>query len=104
MNHISNVLDPIGWVLLFLGWLMYWLKNLNQAKKDSKGNPQWFSLFINDNLFEIPVSVVSCLVLALLADSIPPDIMDMKGKLSILIVGYSASSILNGLITNFKKS
>lgn len=107
LSEIGHSLQPIGWVLLVLGWLMYWLKNLNAARQTNKqlgtaGKIDWIRIFFADNFIEIPVSILSCLVLAILAPSIPPSLMDMRGMLSIFMVGYTASSMLNGLITTGK--
>lgn len=95
-------MDAISWILLFSGWLLYWLQKLNQYRIEKKGEP-FAKFFFKDNMFEIPTSVIACLVLAILGDSIPPDLLDMHGRISTLIVGYSASSILNSLITMGKR-
>jgi hypothetical protein len=104
ITQISNNLEPIGWVLLFLGWLLYWFKQLDTVRSANKGKGAkvWAPLFFADNIFEIPTSLLACFVLVILGKDIPTDLIDLKGKLSILLIGYSSSSILNGLITKFK--
>lgn len=100
IKEISHSLDPMGWVLLFLGWIMYWFKKMDETRK---AKPEgWFAFFVSDNTLEIPISALSCLVLAILADEIPTDLIDMKGKLSIFFIGFGASSFLNGMLTKAK--
>lgn len=101
VKTIEGNLSPIGWTLLFFGLLFYWLKNLNAARLAATGKP-YLADFWNDNYFEIPTSLLSCVVLAIMSPQIPPTLMDMTGYLSIFLVGYSASSILNGLISGVK--
>ncbi len=102
-SHFIPNMDSIGWILLFCGWLLYWFKVLNEARiKAGKGNP-YIGQFKDDNIFEIPTSVIACFVLAILGNSIPADLLDMHGRISTLLIGYSSSSILNSLITMAKK-
>ncbi len=96
-------MDSIGWILLFCGWLLYWLKVLNACRMAAgKGNP-FASNFWQENMFEIPTSIVACLVLAILGNAIPSELLDMHGRISTLLIGYSSSSILNSIITMAKK-
>ena len=95
-------MDTIGWVLLFCGWLLYWLKELNACRIGNKNGP-FLTKFWQSNMFEVPTSLISCFVLAILGNSIPPDLLDMSGRISTLLIGYSSSSILNSLITMGKK-
>lgn len=106
LQGIQSDLTPTGWFLLFLGWLMYWLKGFNAARLLAKGIPfgTWTSAFWQDNFLEIPISAISCLVLAILAKDMPTSMIDLHGTLAVFIVGYTSSSVLNGLITMSKKS
>lgn len=99
-NLIPNV-DTLGWILIFCGWLLYWLKILNETR--IKNGDKYIGIFWKENFTEIPTSVVACVVLAILGDSIPSDLLDMHGRISTLLIGYSSSSILNSLITMAKK-
>ena len=102
-HELSDSLDAMGWLILFIGWLLYWLKKMDEEKRKAKveNRSGWFGAFVEDNSFECPISLIACVILALLSSSIPKDIIDMSGRLSVFIVGYSASSILNGLLTKF---
>ena len=100
--EISHSLTPMGWVLLFLGWLMYWLKKLKEMQMAEKGNDAWFSKFIKENIIESIISVVSCLALAIFSKEIPAELMDTQGLISVFLIGYGASSILNSIITQAK--
>jgi hypothetical protein len=104
-TEIANTMDAMGWALMFLGWLLYWIKKLDEVKGSYKkeNKPDWFAAFKSDNGFEILTSIVSCFALAILSAEIPTDIIDMKGRISVLIIGYSSSSIINGLITKGKQ-
>ena len=101
ISTIQSDLDATRWMLLFFGWLMYWLKTMNSSRTQYAGAP-FLMAWWKDNFIEIPSSVIACFVLAMLAREIPTDLIDLKGLLSVFITGYSSSSILNGLITNFK--
>jgi hypothetical protein len=107
MNNIDQIkssLDFVGWTLLFLGWVLYWLKNLdNERRKDTRSF--WSApvkQFLLDNVIEIPISAIACLVIAILSNDIPADIIDLHGRISILLAGYSSSSILNSLLSYCK--
>ena len=100
-QFIPNM-DLMGWLLLFCGWTLYWLKTLNQSRIDSKGQP-YMPTFLKNNAIEIPTSIISCFVLAILGNDIPSELLDMHGRISTLMIGYASSSILNGLITMSKK-
>ena len=104
-EQLYNSLDALGWVLLFGGLLLYWLKTFDQVRTKNKGRSIYFITqeFINDNFIEFPTSIVSCFLLAFLAPHIPTDVIDLKGYLSLLLIGYGGSSALNGLITKIKK-
>lgn len=105
MQSVAPGIDGVGWLLLFLGWLLYWLKEINEYRtRKVEGN--YVVVFWTDNVFEIPISLLSCLILAILSDTIPPELVNMHAKISTLFLGYGSSSILNGLITagkNLKK-
>ena len=104
LTNIVQAITPVGWVCLFLGWLMYWLKKLDDARLSNKGQPIKYYLTIwgQDNWIEIPSSAISCLVLALLGTEIPTSLLDMRGLVSLFLVGYANSSILNKVITRIK--
>lgn len=101
---ITNSTDMMGWTLLFLGWLLYWGKKLKEMQLVNKGISIkiWIATFFLDNLFEIPISLGSCIALVLLAPYIPSDVIDLHGKLSLFLVGFGGGSLLNGLITQGK--
>lgn len=105
-NQIVHSLDTTGWVLMFLGWLLYWLKQLDKARR-SDTRSTWsvpVLMFLSTNAFEIPISLVGCLVIAMLGAEIPADLIDLThGRLACLISGYSASSVVEGLIGYRKK-
>lgn len=106
--QIANSLDYVGWVLLFLGWAIYWLKTADAYIKDKRKNSRLATFeaigsFFSNNFIEIPTSLLTCLALAILAPYVPKELMDMQGKISIFITGYFSSSALNSLITKYKK-
>ncbi len=102
IHSIQGALEPLNWFLLYLGLLMYWLNKLN-AKRQEVNGVDFLTAFWKDNIIEIPSSIAACLVLAIISQSISTDLLDMHGSLSIFMVGYSSSSVLNGLITAAKK-
>lgn len=105
IDEITQSVDAIGWLLIFLGWLMYWLKKLDEERMEHKVKGiigSWHSVFISENIFEIPISLIACFVLVILAPSIPTDLIDLNGKISNFLIGFAGSSILNGLITKSK--
>lgn len=104
-TQLYNSLDLLGWVLLFGGLLLYWLKKFDEIRMKNKSRSVYFicQAFINDNFVEVPISIVSCLLLAFLSPHIPTSVIDLKGYLSLLMTGYAGSSILNGLISKYKK-
>lgn len=106
LSAIKNSTDSMGWILLFLGWLLYWGKKIKEVQVINKGISIriWFSAFLLDNLFEIPISFLSCVALVLLSPFIPPDVIDLHGKLSLFLVGFGGGSLINGLITQGKNS
>ena len=83
---------------------MYWLKKLDDARLSNKGQSikYYVSIWGQDNWIEIPSSAISCLVLALLGTEIPTSLLDMRGLVSLFLVGYANSSILNKVITRIK--
>ena len=104
-TQLYNSLDLLGWVLLFLGLILYWLKKFDEIRMKNKGRSVYFitQTFFNENFIEVPVSVISCFALALLSPHIPTSVIDLKGYLSLFLAGYGGSSVLNGLITKIKK-
>ena len=83
-------------------------KVLDELRKENKlkgvlDKTKWWNDFKSENILEVPISLISLFVLALLAAEIPPDLIDMRGRISILAMGYANSSIVNGLITKFKR-
>lgn len=104
ITSIAQALSAMGWICLFLGWLMYWLKKLDDVRLSNKGVPikQYVSIYFGDNWIEIPSSAIACLVLALLGTEIPTSLLDMRGLVSLFLVGYANSSILNKVITRMK--
>lgn len=98
-TQIVNSMDAMQWLLMFLGWFAYWLKELNTLRR-SKGF-RWSLLraYISLNIFEIVSSILALVIVPLLADEIPPTLIDLNGKIAVFIVGYSCTSILNGLIS-----
>lgn len=107
IETIANSVDATGWILIFTGWLMYWMKKMDEKRMEQKRNrisetKFWVSSFIQDNLFEVPTSLIACFVLVIFAPSIPPDLIDLNGRISNFLIGFAGSSILNGLITKSK--
>lgn len=100
-HSIQSSLDAQHWLLLFFGWLMYWLKAMNTVRMMQADKP-FFTKFWADNSIEVPTSALACIVLAMMASGIPTDMIDMKGTLAVFLTGYSSSSILNGIITSAK--
>mgnify|MGYP003342738218 FL=1 len=104
-HQITGSLDSIGWFLLFLGWLMYWLKGLDELRKANKVfNFALIKDFFTQKVFEILISVLSLLAVAIMSDEIPSTLIDLKGNISLFLAGYASSSILNGLLSYRKKS
>ena len=103
-QEISQALTPLLWVLLIIGWLMYWLKKLNQTRiaKADLGVLGYLQCYVSENWIEIPTSLLCCLTLALNAD-LPPSTMDtVFTKISVFMMGYSNGSIINTVITSQK--
>lgn len=102
---IKNSLEPLQWFLMLLGCFMYWLKTLNTKAQAMKGvsRKAILSAWAEDNFIEVPTSVLSCVVLAVIGADIPTEMIDLHGKLAVFIAGYSSSSILNGVITTGKQ-
>ncbi len=100
ITQIAQNMDTMGWLLLFLGWALYWLKQLDTARR--KDTTSFFSVplkdFFKSNMIEFPISAIACLIIAILANNIPPELIDLRGRISILLAGYSSSSILSGLL------
>lgn len=104
-NQITGALDSIGWFLLFLGWLMYWLKGLDDLRKSNKDfSGSILKNFFMQKIFEIPISALSLLAVAIMSDEIPATLIDLHGKISLFLAGYASSSILNGLLSYRKKA
>ena len=103
--QLVNSLDTLGWIMLFLGLVLYWLKKIDELFEENKGKPKGekLKMFFEDNLIELPISFISCLILALLSPYIPPEIMDMRGYVSLLLIGIGGGSAINGIITKMKK-
>lgn len=101
LHIIQDDLDTTHWLLLFLGCVMYWLNKLNATRKLAAGAP-YYKAFWADNLIEIPTSVLSCLVLAILAKGVSTDLIDLHGTIAVFMSGYFSSSVLNGLISAAK--
>ena len=101
---ISNAISGIGWTSLFLGWLYYWFKKLDEVRISNaeKTIKEYVALFARDNWIEVPMSALSCLILAIFSTEIPPKLLDMQGIVSLFMVGYANSSILNKTITKMK--
>jgi hypothetical protein len=100
-NDIAGSLDPLNWFLLFLGWFMYWLKLLDKERR--KDTRSFFSAPLRDflvaNIFEIPISFLSCIVAAIISPEVPHYLIDMSGRLAVFGIGYMSSSILNSIMS-----
>lgn len=101
IHIIQDDLDPTHWALLFFGLIMYWLKSLNAARMAAQGKP-FVADFWKDNWIEMPTSILSCVVLAMMAKNISTDLIDLHGTVTTFVVGYFSSSILNAVITQYK--
>ena len=109
VSAITDSLDVVGWTMLMLGWLMYWLKKLDTMNKEKKKEGVaikiWISRFIQDNLFEIPISLISCLVMVILTTTnpelIPPSVPAIGVAGISFLIGFGASSFINGVITKY---
>ncbi len=88
--------------LLFLGWLLYWITTAGVAFKQ---NRQTFNpvSFLEDSIFEIAGSVITCVTIVLLGPGISSDMIDLKAGISVLGAGYGSASLLNKLLS-FRKS
>ena len=96
--QIANSVPAIGWVVLSLGLLMYWMKNLVTLRKETKAfGATTLKDFFSQNIFEIPMSLISVLAIAILAPYIPADLIDTHGILSLFLIGFSGGSIISGL-------
>ena len=98
---IANSLESEQWLILFIGWAMYWFKQLDTARRlDTKS---FFSVPLHDfaiaNIFEVPISFISCIVIAIIGPSLPTSLIDMHGLLAVFLSGYSSSSIVNSLLS-----
>ena len=104
-TQLYNSLDLLGWILLFGGLLLYWLKKFDEIRMNNKGRSVYFvtQRFFDENFIEVPTSIISCFLLAILSPHIPTEVIDLKGYLSLLLIGYGGSSALNGIISKYKK-
>lgn len=95
-----EVIDT-GALMLIIGWVLYWLKMLDEARR--KDLRKVFSVplrkFLFEKIIEIFTSGIICVTLFIVKDEIPTELFDLKGKISLLLIGYSSSSILNNLLS-----
>ncbi|MEI7803176.1 MAG: hypothetical protein WCI97_11050 [Bacteroidota bacterium] len=98
-SQVYSALSSMEWFLLFLGWLMYWLKGMDDLRKtNNMFTLDAFKSYLSQKIFEIPISILSLVIIALFAAE-----LDIHGKLSVFLSGYAASSIVNGLLAYKKK-
>lgn len=100
-RSVQDSLDAMHWLLMLLGWFLYWLKTINTVRVDCNGQP-YMRKWAENNLIEIPTSMLYCIVVAIIAPEIPTDLIDLKGKVAVFMVGYTGGSVLNSIITNLK--
>lgn len=95
---IIETINALGWILVFSGLLIYWLKQLMQAKAAAKG--PWIKFFLLDNVLEFVFSIAACVILVLMGYATNP--VNQATIAGDFGVGYMSSSLLNALITNIK--
>jgi len=97
-------LQTIG--LLYLGCFLYWFSSMaSEVKAHRKTLGFWNACaqYVVDNVFDIIISAAGCMVLSMFGSSIPRDLIDLSGPVSVLGAGYSAPSIINKLLA-FKRA
>jgi hypothetical protein len=86
-----------GILLMYLGWLIYWLA---KAGADFKNTGSAWKLldFLNTNIFEFLLSFLACLVLILCAPGAAAYGINTGNPVTIVVTGYvSGSGIKNAL-------
>lgn len=79
---------------------MYWFNKFDEARDKGKAAKKpWFNQFVNENIVEVPMSAFACGILVVLGNDIPVEVFDFHSRGSTLLVGYSSSSILNGILS-----
>lgn len=97
-------LQTIG--LLYLGCFIYWLSSMAADVKAHRKNLGFWpacTQYIMDNIFDIITSLCGCMVLSLFGGTVPKDLIDLSGPISVLGAGYSAPSLINKLLA-FKRA
>jgi len=103
IEGVQQALSPMNWFFMGLGLFAYWSKTLNMCRLAANGEP-YIKKFWQDNWIEMPTSLVSCLTIALLSKQIDTKLIDLHGSVTVFLVGYGNSSILNNFITQTKTS
>lgn len=101
-QEVWQTLPPLLWFMLYLGWLAYWGKKLNEINQSNKDKTILcrLGMFWNENWVEVPFSALACIVLALITD-LPPSVSGSKFIMgSVFSLGYSSSSVLNFVVTS----
>lgn len=101
---IENPFSATEWLILFLGWLFYWLKKMHDISQSHKGKgiSAQFEIFVQDNLWEVLSSFVACIALSFMTPAPPPGYVNAVWYAMVFLTGYASSSILNSIITKSK--
>lgn len=93
-----NGMDDVNKFLLLMGWWIYWMKKMNEARLLAK-KKTYIKQFVMDNIFEVPTSAITFISIIFIAPEIPSTLMDFHGRLTVFMLGMGGSSAINGLIT-----
>lgn len=92
-------MTPRNILILFLGWLLYWVVKMNATFKQNGYNKDAVKKFILDSVFEIIISILSCAAIIIMGASALDDFLDLTKPISVLIAGYFSSSLIANMIT-----
>lgn len=87
------------YLLVFAGWLIYWLKKLMEGKTQNKDTFS-FGFYFKDNWMEMIFSAVACVLLVWFDMAVHP--VDTASKIADFTLGLGAGTSLNGIITSAK--
>lgn len=107
MEIFPNTFTVTHWYVMSLGWLFYWLTQIDKDRRLAKANGVnvriWFRNglfdFFLEKTFEFISSIVACMAFATLSSEIgfKYDI-DVASILTVFGIGYMNSSFLNWIL------
>jgi len=103
-QEVWQKFTPLLWVLLFLGLLAYWLSKLNEVNKQNTQSSvkEILSCFVRQNWIEIPLSIIGCVVFAIMNDLPSTAQNSLVVMMMVFTTGFGGSSIINKIITSSK--